>query len=280
MRIEFRHSYTLDYPSGSTITLYNDEFYIMGDDANSLFILDDDFKLKHQIRFFNSPALRINKPEKADIESSGWIGSKLWLFGSGSLSPQRDSAFCFNPATKIIEHVNLEPFYTSLRNSGVAELNIEACAIMDNHILFGNRNNLSSKQNYLIRARIEGFPSKVHKLIALNLPDAAGISGMSYLKDLDALLLTASKETTTNAYDDGEIGESYLGIIRQASKKLADSAAIRPDEWIALSSIDKAFERQKIESVCATGDSEVKEVILVSDNDDGTTKLFRLKITF
>ena len=284
MKAKFVRSQVLTgYPSGSTISFYKDRLYLMGDDASSMIILDSGFTVMKTIQFFENDAGRIKKTEKADIESSEWIvtnnKAQLWLFGSGSLSPQRDSAFKFDPETQKIERVDLTSFYQDLRNTGILELNIEAAALVNDVLLFGSRGNLTNPQNYLLPTSATDFLSAgALRKILLNLPDGAGISGMSYLQKFDILLVTSSKESTATAYDDGEIGESNLAIIYNFSGKLS-GPEIAPDDWIDLSTLHPYFTRQKIESIC-TLKAENGEVtaILVSDDDKGITRLFEIKL--
>ena len=286
MFTEFIASQTLtEYPSGSTISYFDGHLYLMGDDASKLIILDSAFNQKREIQFFVNDEYRIQKAEKADIESSEWIlkdnKAKLWLFGSGSLSPQRDSAFCFDPQTQTVDRVDLGKFYQKLHQAGIPELNIEAAATVKDRLVFGSRGNLTNKQNFLIYISANDFPEDTSpSIVPINLPDDAGISGMSYLADLDILLITASKENTATAYDDGEIGESYLGAIYNFSEKIAD-AAVKPDEWFTLSELHPEFAVQKVESICTlrSDESEVTAV-LVSDNDQGATKLFTVRLRF
>lgn len=287
MFVEFEGSEQLkDYPSGSTISFYQNQLYLMGDDASSLMVLNTDLTVKEEIRFFAGDTERILKTQKADIESSEWIPdehkSNLWLFGSGSLSPQRDSAFRFDPETKSIERINLSPFYETLRQSGIRDLNIEGAALVKSTLIFGSRGNLTNKQNHFIQTSFSDLSGgKTPRVISLNLPDGMGISGMSYLKDQDLLLLTTSTENTATAYDDGEIGESGLGVIYRFSEKLSDSE-IGADEWIVLSALNASFKGQKIESICTLDintDGSIS-AIMVSDDDQGTTRLFRLKLRF
>lgn len=285
MIAEFAGSRELDnYPSGSTISHFENQLYLMGDDASSLIILDTGFNIQQQISFFPGDLERIKKTEKADIESSEWIIGKgkprLWLFGSGSLSPQRDSAFCFDPQTKNIERIDLDNLYSQFRRTEIRELNIEAATRINNHLFFGSRGNLSHPQNYLIQIPADNFAEAAGlKIIPLNLPEGAGISGMSYLAEQDILLITSSIEHTSNAFDDGEIGESNLGVIYRISEKL-NGGALQPDEWVRLSGIHSDFKDQKIESICTLQETDQNETtaVLVSDDDQGGTRLFRLKL--
>ena len=101
---------------------------------------------------------------------------------------------------------------------------------------------------------------------------------MFYWQEEDLLILTASEEETSSAYGDGVIGESYLGLITDISAKLA-RAEIAPDQWIPLSGIHNDFLGQKIESVCALGPVADKlKLFLVADNDNGSTRIFRVAL--
>lgn len=285
MNLEYLSSKKLEsYPSGSTLSVYKDQVYIMGDDASSLIILDTNLKVIDSIPLFGNDRIRIEKAKKADIESSEWLQrngkTQLWLFGSGSLSPQRDSAFCFDPATRKTERVDLADFYEQIKQLGIKELNIEAATLIDTRLVFGNRGNLKNKENYLVFTSAESFPAaKELSLILLEMPENAGISGMTYLAEEDVLLITASEENTSSAYDDGEIGESYLGIINQASEKLS-CKKLSMDIWIKLSALHPDLSGQKIESVCTFGSGKNQKLLLVSDDDKGGTRLFNFNMIF
>ena len=60
------------------------------------------------------------------------------------------------------------------------------------------------------------MPITIGKLNEINL----GISGACYDEKNDILLLTASAEDTSNAYDDGEIIGSVIGVVYNAYQKL------------------------------------------------------------
>ena len=72
--------------------------------------------------------------------------------------------------------------------------------------------------------------------------------------------------------------KSFLWMINNISTKL-NSKKIGPDRIIDLEEIDPRFKKQKIES--ATVINETKELInlvLVADNDDGSSTIFKLSI--
>ena len=105
-----------------------------------------------------------------------------------------------------------------------------------------------------------------------------GVSGITYAKKSDRLLLTVSTEDTRNNMDDGAIGKSYLWIVENISAK-KKWKAINPDKIIDLETIDPRFKAQKIESVCITKETtSFLHLVLAADNDDGSSSIFNLII--
>lgn len=274
-----------DIPSASGIEYDNGLFYIAGDDACCIYCLDDDFALVSVTPIPGPDQYRIPKKEKKDWESLAIVGVEgskaLLLLGSGSLSPQRDHAAIWDFGQESPSISDLGPFYTQLRSNGLTELNIEAATAFGNGILLGNRGHKHHPYNTLIYSPVVDIwksPASPH-CSQLILPEEttgfAGISGLAWWPERDWLFFTASSEDTANVYDDGEIGESRVGLIRNASMALLKDK-VWPDEWIALEGISPVFFKKKIESICLRESGNTPELILVADNDDGSSHLFRL----
>src|SRR6187402_3566118 len=79
-----------DFPSGSSIAYHNDKFYLIGDDASHVLILDLNYSEIDSITLFNHPEKRIPKSEKADFEASTivQVDNEPYLLVSGSASRQ------------------------------------------------------------------------------------------------------------------------------------------------------------------------------------------------
>jgi hypothetical protein len=246
----------------------------MGDDARTLLVLNERLDIQDAITLFPGSDVRVNKAEKADIESSEWIDNKLYLFGSGSMSSVRDSGFVFDPESQKSLRLELGPFYHRIRENGIEDLNLEGATLVKDHLVLANRRNLGNRDNYLIVNPLERLLQTISKVVKLNLPGYAGVSGLTYLPKHDLLILTASEEETSSTYDDGAIGESYLGLIENFSEKLSLNEIV-PDQWFQLSKIHDDYSGQKIESVCTRKSVDGQtELLLVADNDNGTTKVF------
>ncbi len=268
----------LAYPSGSTICLMNDLFYIMGDDASDILILNNKLVEVERVPLFpKDENIRIPKANKADIEASVVIrqnGSEGILFlGSGSVSPHRDHAYLFEPESKSIRRVDFSDFYDQLRNQ-FAQLNIEAATMLGNSLALGIRANRSYPDNYIVLAIPGKISPEFRRKVLLKLPvEHAGISGMEYDGVQDILFITFSSESTTNSYDDGEIGESYLAIIQDAADQIQKNE-LYISSLSKLSDLGTEFKFQKVEAVSLTGDN--RQLLLVADNDQGNTNLFRI----
>ena len=105
-----------------------------------------------------------------------------------------------------------------------------------------------------------------------------GVSELCYVEPEDILFLTLSSEATVNAYDDGAIGDSYIGWARNAAGKVHD-AGIALDEMINLPSANEVFKNEKIEGICVEAVNGAEIIAhLVSDNDRGESRLFRIRI--
>ena len=267
-------------PSGSGIAKYGDTYYVIGDDSPFLFSLNKEFEIISKTRLLDSanfPDERIIKAEKPDFETLEMIDeNELVVFGSGSKSPQRDIFIrvLFKDSV-VIEKYDISEFYNNLRNLPIlqdSELNIEATAYRDNQIfLFNRRKNLIIKFEYAgLLAYIRGemaFPKpeiREYFLPTINGIES-GFSGATALKSEPKIIFTASVEDTDNAYDDGEILGSFIGMIDISNNSLADT--------FEYCRIPNTEENLKVESV--TIDEEISsgktKVVLITDDDKGNS---------
>ena len=285
MKLKFERQIIIDYPSGSALEFYKDTLFVIGDDVNYILCVDEKWNETKRLKLFDFDGERIPKPIKPDLECATIIDDVLYVIGSGSRSPQRDVAFIIDLADDTIKKINTSAFYSIFRDRNlVVEMNIEGFSDCKDKLLFFNRGNTQQANQLIITDKNvlkKQFPSrfKVMPIIIGALNNVSlGISGACYDEKNDVLLLTASAEDTNNAYDDGEIIGSCLGIVFNAYDKLNNKELVI-DEFIELERIDVAFSKQKIESICITNQSDKNYTcVLVADNDDGKSALFEIKI--
>lgn len=267
-------------PSGSGIAKSGDIYYVIGDDSPFLFSLSKEFEIIAKTRLLDSdifPEERIIKSEKPDFETLELISeNELVVFGSGSKSPQRNIFIrVLFQDTIVIEKYDISDFYKKLRNLPLfadSELNLEATAFRDNKIYFFNRKkNLIIKFDYqTLLSFIKGeseFPTPEIKEFYLPKINGieAGFSGATVLNNEAKIIFTASVENTDNAYDDGEILGSIIGIIDISDDKIGDV--------LDYCSIPNTDEILKVESVTIKQEISfgATEVVLITDNDNGSS---------
>lgn len=272
------------YPSASGIETMSNKFYIMGDDAKNILILDSSLNKLDSISLYPFSEQRIPKSVKSDLESITITkDNQLLLLGSGSLSPYRNIGWLINTTTKEKQFLHLDTFYRRLQLNGLEELNIEGACSIPGSILLSNRGSKGYPKNHLILTNEKFWQQQEGAAITTisiggnnDSTKFSGISGLSYSNKSDRLVLTVSTEDTKNNIDDGAIGKSYLWIIKNLSSK-KKWKAINPDKVIDLESIDPRFKGQKIESVCIFKEtSGFLHLTLVADNDNGSSTIFRL----
>jgi hypothetical protein len=285
-----------DFSSGSSINYYDGKFYLVGDDATNLLILDKEYKQLDSIRLFDYSEKRIPKAEKADFESATiiFLNKIPHLFIIGSASTEKRKKTLLLPVQNYRAGNNLfQPFFykdaflQQLKTKGITEINVEGSTVIKDSLILSNRGNNANRVNHLVimptaAMNDPAVQTKVPlSVIPLNLPVSGksfiGVSELCYIEANDMLLITLSSEATDNAYDDGAISDSYIGCVNNISKKIHHSP-VALDEMINLSEVDKAFVLQKIEGVCVEAvNNNQLDIHLVSDNDNGESTLFHVK---
>lgn len=278
-----------DFPSGSGIESFDNKIYIVGDDAKDILVVNKNWKLKETINLFPSDTLRIAKQLKADYEATTVIQINkipfLLILGSGSIDATRNKGVLINLTSKATEEIDLSVFYDRLKQSGFKELNIEAVTLMGDKLILSNRGNKLRPDNRVIltsadfwkkQQTADIFPIKIEW--EQKTESFMTLSGLTYSYQNDWLILTASSEDTDNAIDDGSIGDSYLGVIENISRKIGRSR-LKLNSLFNLAKLDKLFKGHKIESVCIQGDKEHRlKLHLVADNDTGDSHLFKVRL--
>lgn len=285
-----------DFPSGSAITYFNEKVYLIGDDARNLLILDKDYNKMDSILLFEYPHLRVIKSEKADFETSTVVNMDgkdyLIVLGSASRKNRRKGLLidlektALTPVEERFTKVDYTTFIKRLMKYGIEEVNLEGSAVIGDYFVLSSRANDKNVNNSFIvtdknfwNDQEDAFIS----IIKLSLPGDSnlilGVSELCYVKEIDLLLITLSNEQTTNAYDDGEIGDSYVGWIESMQTKL-NQTSLSLNDMVKLSNYDKIFIGQKIEGIFVESIAQRTLTIhLVSDNDQGESKLFKIRMT-
>jgi hypothetical protein len=276
-----------DFPSGSGVEYFNEKLYVVGDDAKDILVLDKKWKQETTIPLFDSADLRIPKKIKADLESSTVIEvnkiPRLLLLCSGS-TLNRNRAILVNLDDYNKEEMDITAFYNKLKDN-LAHVNIESSAVVLGRLVMGNRANKSFPRNTIIVTDTDFWkhPEQADWMkIEFSLPEingkVLGLSGMTYSHKNDWLICTLSTEDTANPYEDGAIGDSYLAVVENASRKVSRKK-MNVNDLINLSEVDEAFKGYKMEAATLISEKNGRaKVHLVADNDSGKSFLFRVRL--
>src|SRR5690625_36943 len=288
MNIDILNWNTLkDIPSASGIVKYKSNFYVIGDDSPYLFEINNSFDLVSKTLIYSSDKLKgdtLLKVDKPDFEAMEMVSdTEILVFGSGSKSPERDICILIEIEEKVTyKEYDISLFYDYLRNLQVMEsyeLDIECLAFKEDLLYLFNRGRniifsfcYNDFLNYCKTG--ENFPIPVINLYSLPKIKGlqAGFSGGTTYGEKSYLLFTASVEDSPNAYEDGDILGSFIGMIEINNNKLSDEYVIQripnPDFPLKVESIVVNKFLSKTET----------ELILVTDNDGNPSQILTLRM--
>ncbi|RZL89530.1 MAG: hypothetical protein EOP82_19185 [Variovorax sp.] len=283
-------------PSGSGMTWHAERYFVVGDDSPYLFTLDRKFAITDRSVLQEYPVQRngrIAKDIKPDYEAMAivvWNGA-AWnlILGSGSKKKTRESGLLVSTDGKSASHardmaVLYRDFAALAALKAGQEVNIEAVAVTQEEAYFFNRGNAG--RNILFKVALGDLMAymtgKADKIADIRLHEArlprlkgteAGFSGADYWPELDSLVYSASVEGADNAYDDGEVLGSYLGLIPLSTLK--DGATLDLTRSAKRLSKSGVPIKTKVESVALRHTERRRATAaLVSDNDNGSSEFF------
>ncbi len=282
-------------PSGSGLEVSGDSMYIISDNAPAYYKMDlKTMKYaEYPINGFTSDGYVIPKKTKHDLEGSviGKINGQEYLlaFGSGS-SPRREMLMMVDIHHKATDRkVPLNRLYSALRTKyelSDEALNIEGAAVCKERLyLFLRKKNMviSMKwmdfEQYIIDPLEGSIPASASEYLMLPKHSgvSAGFSGATEIiyKGEEAIMFCASLEHTPNHIDDGPVFGSYMGIMRPDKKGKMEIEALE----IIKNEKGKIL-KEKIESIAIiSSDTTNYKTLIVSDNDNGMSRLFEVSIS-
>ena len=288
-------------PSGSGMTWHAKRYFVVGDDSPYLFTLNRKFAISGRFLLKDYPVQgngRIAKRVKPDYEAMAivlWDGA-AWnlILGSGSQKGTREAGLLVSTDGKFTSHARdmatlYRDFATLARFKGGQTVNIEALAVTRADAYFFNRGN--ADRNLLFKVALKDLMAymtgQADKIADIRLHEArlprlqgteAGFSGADYWPELDSLVYSASVEGADNAYDDGEVLGSYLGLIPLSTLK--EGVTLDLTESAKRLTKDGAAIQTKVESVALRQTGWRRATAgLVSDNDTGSSEFFDVVLT-
>ena len=282
-----------DFSSASGVVIYDGDTYIVGDDSPYLFKVGNP-GMKVQLAGIDTTVNnRVPKSIKADYECMEFFQHKntdcFLTLSSGSAPIARDTAVLYDVHhQKILAKKNIRDFYKKIKEQAnfekTEEINIEGLAVFTDQIFIFHRGNISgniviktNKQEFLayLLDETEKMPGLETYFFALPNYEhtSSGFSGATVLSD-GSLLFTASLERTDDVISDGEILGSFVGYIPVSGLKDGTYTA-------TLVKDGKNILAKKLEGITVKKSRDTSIIaIAVADNDDGTSDLFELEISF
>lgn len=254
-----------------------------------MLVLDTDYQEIDAIRLFDYSEKRIPKAEKTDFETAVLVNVNdqihLLILGSASRKEREKGMLIPIADASLPQPFSYAEFIKRVKMKGIGEINIEGATCIGDHLIISNRGNNANRENHLIITeknfwlrQNEAVLSILPVVIPFNTREFPGISELCYVESKDILLFTMSSEATNNAYDDGVIGDSYIGWVNDINQKL-QQPDIMLDGLINLSEVDAAFKSEKIEGVCVESVNGNELILhLIADNDQGESRLFNVKM--
>lgn len=275
--------------SASGMVKHHESYYIIGDDSPYLYRLNRHFETIEEYpvqKIVNLPQTgRIEKKRKPDFEALELVNdNEIIGFGSGSKSPERDVLLRIKlDETASVKRSDLSKFYRKLKSSPPlknSELNIEAVAFYKRWLYLFNRG-----KNVIFRINYQAFLDHVDKggmlpdleYSEFNLPEIegiqAGFSGATIDEKTGMVLITASVENTPNAYDDGEVLGSFIGVFRLENEQ------VLPGQWLLIEGPEKPLKVESVTIDKRNGAGDL-DVIMVTDSDGGRSRILRANLLF
>jgi hypothetical protein len=275
-------------PSASGLAIKDSIAYIVCDDGTGIYKINLRNFGQNKIRLGGFPLQQYREPKssKHDFESAcfaTWQGNEyLIAIGSGSGGSVRDSLLMMNTTNYADQKIySLGKFYKQLQlitSTENNQLNIEGVTIASDSIVILNRGNnllITCGTNAFFSSLInqqDSFPQLRYRKIQLPFIEQreARFSGICTI-DEKHLLFCASVEDTPDWTKDGPVLGSYFGIYSLEENKVIATYLLKDKQ--------NQIVKEKIESVDIiqkTTDDLIFQA--TGDNDNGTSKLFQLKL--
>lgn len=280
------------FPTGSRIEFHDEKVFLVGEDAQEVLVMNKRWKELERIPLFESTEARIPKATKSGLEATTVVIvnsiPRLLILGSGTGEENPNKAILLDLDSYLKDEFDMTVFYERVKTVGITDLHIASAATLEEgHIILGNRGSKQNPDNHLIITKNTFWKHQADaelEILPIKFPGKdnkwrnAVISGLTYSALNDWLVFTASIEDTNITNDNGIIGDSYLGIIENASRKIGRKD-MKVNEIITLRESEKALKGYKIESLCIQSEkSERLKLQLVADNNDGVSCLFKVRL--
>ena len=148
------HKELKDFSPGAGIESFEDNLYLVGDDARYILVMNRSWKKQETINLFASETFRTKRDSIPDFEATTIITINklpfILMVGHGSGEAGGNKAVLMNMHTRAIEELDLTIFYNRLKQSGFEELDIKAITVLNDKLILCNRANKTHADNRII----------------------------------------------------------------------------------------------------------------------------------
>lgn len=292
-----RHVFFPELSSASGVESFKGKTFIVGDDSPWLFVLDENYGIIEKVRLSSIDTLvnnRTPKALKADFEAMAKLNidekEHLFVISSGSSEIRRDTAYLVSlePGENIKKR-NLRPLYNIIKRTAQIpekdEINIEGLAMDQTNAYLLHRGNVSG--NFIAVVGTEQLLNYVSNN-SNQIPDVtvfyfelpaynnlrSGFSGACITAYGKNILFAASLEETADVINDGKVLGSFIGLIDLAELSEGKYQAVMVKQ-------NGDILAKKMEGISLKSYSNKKmNVLVVCDNDDGTSDLYEMDILY
>jgi hypothetical protein len=287
-------------PAASGMAMVENRLFVVGDNSPLLFELDQQFNIVAATTIREYPVddkgliKKKNKPDFEAMANFHWQEQHwLLIIGSGSKPDVREWAFmiCADDTSVCYEKKLTDlyrQFYAIGNLHGEQTLNIEGLTVADGQAYFFNRGN--SARNMIFRTSLDDLISYITNAsitikiehVTATLPSVdqygAGFSGADFWPAAKALVYSASLEVTNDAYNDGEILGSYIGLIVLADWQDGETLDLSHSAQPLLQDGRNLIAKVEAVTLLEFTQHEAKAV-LACDNDNGSSEFFTALLT-
>lgn len=271
-----------DFPAGSGIEILEEKVYLVGNNSKDILILDKNWKQMESVPLFNDATQHLPVRENTDLEATALVEvnsiPRLMILSSGINGTHRNKLLLVNLDDHSHEETDIAVFYDRLKEQ-LDHISIESASVVLGKLVLGNRGQNNTPDNTMVVTEMNFWKNQQEseiRTVQFDLPDmngkTAGITGLSYSPVNDWLVASMS------SWQSGEISDSYLAIIENASRKVVRKK-MKVNTLINLNEAHDAFRGFRITSVCIQSEKNGKvKLQLAADGDNGNSQLFRLRI--
>lgn len=274
-----------ELPVGSNLEFYNDHIYLVDEDASDMVVLNKKWQTHSRHRLLVEGDPKIAPKNKSDFEATTIVEvnriPRLLVLGF-DIKDNHHKAILINLDDHTKEEFDISVFYNRLKET-VGIINIESAAIVLGKLILCNRDHKAAPENHIIVTDADFWRNQSGceiTTISFDLPQTPkqviGLSGLTYSYKNDWLVVTLLTENPADM--EGALGDSYLAVIENASRKVVRKK-MKVNTLFHLRETNEAFTGFNMQSVCIRTEKNMRlKLYLLAENKTGSNSVFTVRV--